>query len=61
MIKKDVKNESNKEQSQHSLPNQEPNFTNTSEPLPESPKQVPASQVQHQKGRTNCLHGDTEN
>ncbi len=48
--KQDVKNEAHKEQSQHVLSNQEPNLTNTSEPLPESPKQIPASQVQHQIG-----------
>ncbi len=28
----------------------EPNLTNTSEPLPEYTKQIPASQVQHQMG-----------
>lgn len=48
--KKDMNNESKKEQSQHTLPNQESNFLNTSEPLPESQKQIPASQVQHQMG-----------
>ncbi len=48
--KKDAKNESNKEQSQHTLPHQESNSTNTSEPLPESQKLIPASQVQHQMG-----------
>ncbi|AAY60317.1 fimbria-associated protein (plasmid) [Bacillus cereus E33L] len=47
---KDVNNESNKEQSQHTLPNQESNLTNTSEPIQESQKQIPASQVQHQMG-----------
>ncbi|MBE7099442.1 class D sortase [Bacillus cereus] len=47
---KDVNNESNKEQSQHTLPNQESNFTNTSETISESQKQIPASQVQHQMG-----------
>lgn len=47
---KDVNNESNKGQSQHTIPNQESNLTNTSEPLPESQKQIPASQVQHQMG-----------
>ncbi|MDA2124290.1 class D sortase [Bacillus cereus] len=45
---KDVNNESNKKQSQHTIPNQESNLTNTSEPIPESQKQIPASQVQHQ-------------
>ncbi|MFA2568100.1 class D sortase [Bacillus wiedmannii] len=48
--KKDVNNESNKEQSQHTLPHQESNLTNTSEPLSESQKQIPSSQVQHQMG-----------
>ncbi|MGN4822504.1 class D sortase [Bacillus cereus group sp. MYBK139-2] len=47
---KDVNNESNKGQSQHTIPNQESNLTNTSEPIPESQKQIPASQVQHQMG-----------
>jgi len=47
---KDVNNESNKEQSQHTLPNQESNFTNTNEPISESQKHIPASQVQHQMG-----------
>ncbi|MBE3645717.1 class D sortase [Bacillus anthracis] len=47
---KDVNNESNKEQSQHTLPNQESNFTNTSEPISESQKQIPSSQVTHQMG-----------
>lgn len=47
---KDVNNESNKEQSEHTPPNQESNFTNTSEPIQESQKQIPASQVQHQMG-----------
>lgn len=47
---KDVNNESNKEQSQHTLPYQESNLTNTSEPIQESQKQIPASQVQHQMG-----------
>lgn len=28
--------------------NQKPTLTNTSEPLPQSQKQIPASQVQHQ-------------
>ncbi|MGE7865956.1 class D sortase [Bacillus paramycoides] len=48
--KKDVNDGSNKEQSQHTLPNQESNLTNTNEPLPESQKQIPTSQVQHQMG-----------
>lgn len=48
--KKDLNNESNKEQPQHTLQHQESNLTNTSEPLPESQKQIPASQVQHQMG-----------
>ncbi|WP_226641193.1 class D sortase [Bacillus tropicus] len=47
---KDANDESNKEQSQHTIPNQESNLTNTSEPIPESQKQIPASQVQHQMG-----------
>ncbi|WP_342720149.1 class D sortase (plasmid) [Bacillus paramycoides] len=47
---KDVNNESNKEQSQHTLPNQESNFTNTSKPISESQKPILASQVQHQMG-----------
>ncbi|HDR7258811.1 class D sortase [Bacillus paranthracis] len=47
---KDVNNESNKERSQHTLPNQESNFTNTSEPISESQKQIPSSQVHHQMG-----------
>ncbi|ENJ6138920.1 class D sortase [Bacillus cereus] len=47
---KDVNNESNKEQSQHTLSNQESNFTNTSETISESQKQIPASQVPHQMG-----------
>ncbi|OOZ85006.1 class D sortase [Bacillus cereus] len=45
---KGANDESNKEQSQYTLPNQETNLTNTNEPLPESQKQIPASQVQHQ-------------
>lgn len=44
---KDVTNESNKGQSQHTI---EPNLTNTSKPIPKSQKQIPASQVQHQMG-----------
>ncbi|MDV6367444.1 class D sortase [Bacillus cereus] len=44
---KDVNNESNKGQSQHTI---EPNLTNTSKQIPESQKQIPASQVQHQMG-----------
>lgn len=47
---KGANDESNKEQSQYTLPNQETNLTNTNEPLPESQKQIPASQVQHQMG-----------
>lgn len=47
---KDASDESNKEQSRYTLPNQETNLTNTNEPLPESPKQIPASQAQHQMG-----------
>lgn len=47
---KDVNNESNKEQSQHTLSNQESNFTNTSETISESQRQIPASQVPHQMG-----------
>ncbi|OJD86986.1 class D sortase [Bacillus anthracis] len=47
---KDANDESNKEQSQHTIPNQESNLTNTSEPIPESQNQIPASQVQHQMG-----------
>ncbi|PES60886.1 class D sortase [Bacillus cereus] len=48
--KKNVNDESNKEQSQHTLLNQESNLTNTTEPSSESQKQIPASQVQHQMG-----------
>lgn len=47
---KDANDESNKEQFQYTLPNQETNLTNTNEPLPESQKQIPASQVTHQMG-----------
>jgi len=47
---KDASDESNKEQSRYTLPNQETNLTNTNEPLPGSPKQIPASQAQHQMG-----------
>ena len=47
---KDTNDESNKEQFQYTLPNQETNLTNTNEPLPESQKQIPASQVTHQMG-----------
>ncbi|MBR9747573.1 class D sortase [Bacillus cereus] len=48
--RKDSHIESNKEQLQYTLPNQETNLTNTNEPLPESQKQIPASQVTHQMG-----------
>ncbi|PFM97800.1 class D sortase [Bacillus cereus] len=48
--RKDSHIESNKEQFQYTLPNQETNLTNTNEPLPESQKQIPASQVTHQMG-----------
>ncbi|PFZ02953.1 class D sortase [Bacillus wiedmannii] len=44
------KKDLNNEQPQHTLQHQESNLTNTSEPLPESQKQIPASQVQHQMG-----------
>ncbi|MGN4719440.1 class D sortase [Bacillus cereus group sp. MYBK226-2] len=47
---KDANDESNKEQFQYTLPNQETNLANTNEPLPESQKQIPASQVKHQMG-----------
>ncbi|WP_242300177.1 class D sortase [Bacillus cereus group sp. BfR-BA-01448] len=46
----DANDESNKEQFQYTLPNQETNLTNTNEPLSESQKQIPASQVTHQMG-----------
>lgn len=47
---KDENDESTKEQSRYILPNQETNLTNTNEPIPESQKQIPASQAQHQMG-----------
>ncbi|MCC2347123.1 class D sortase [Bacillus anthracis] len=47
---KDANDESNKEQFQYTLPNQETNLPNTNEPLSESQKQIPASQVTHQMG-----------
>lgn len=47
---KDANDESTKEQSRYILPNQETNLTNTNEPIPESQKQIPASQAQHQMG-----------
>ncbi|MBE7121655.1 class D sortase [Bacillus cereus] len=48
--KKDATNKSEENHAQHILPKQEPNVTNTKEPLPESQKQVPSSQIQHQMG-----------
>lgn len=52
---KDASDESNKEQSRYTLPNQETNLTNTNEPLPGSLKQIPASQAQHQMGEKSPI------
>ncbi|KFM95110.1 class D sortase [Bacillus clarus] len=49
--KKDTTNKSEENHDQQILPKQELDFTNTKEPLPESQKQVPSSQVQHQMGK----------